>query len=163
VVEVDELRRKRSISARTRLTNYHLRVGQITHDTHVSVGQTIKEQRLDETEIGEGTTVTLIDAKRSAKLSEAAPASETAAYLGLDRNALGLVGWDVYDAVLMPGDLILMMVWKTKADTEVFAKSVKLPEGGRLRHVRVVRDYGLFDRREAPQYYPAVERQRSGA
>jgi hypothetical protein len=63
----------------------------------------------------------------------------------------------------MPADLILMMVWKTKADAEVFAKSVKLPEGGRLRHVRVVRDYGMFDRREAPQYYPAVERQRSGA
>jgi heme-degrading monooxygenase HmoA len=145
------------------LLDYHLRVGQITHDTHVPVGQTIKEQRLDETEIGEGTTVTLIDAKRSAKLSEAAPASETAVYLGLDRNALGLVGWDVYDAVLTPGDLILMMVWKTKADAEVFAKSVKLPEGGRLRHVRVVRDYGMFDRREAPQYYPAVERQRSGA
>jgi hypothetical protein len=38
------------------LLDYHLRVGQITHDTHVPVGQTIKEQRLDETEIGEGTT-----------------------------------------------------------------------------------------------------------
>jgi hypothetical protein len=24
--------------------------------------------------------------------------------------------------------------------------------------VRVVRDYGMFDRREAPQYYPDVER-----
>jgi hypothetical protein len=56
-----------------------------------------------------------------------------------------------------------MMAWRTKADAEAFAKSVKLPEGGRLRHVRVVRDYGMFDRREAPQYYPAVERQRSGA
>ena len=56
-----------------------------------------------------------------------------------------------------------MMAWRTKADPEAFAKSVKLPEGGRLRHVRVVRDYGMFDRREAPQYYPAVERQRSGA
>ena len=60
------------------LLDYHLRVGQITQDTHVPVGQTIKEQRLDETEIGEGTTVTFIDAKRPAKLSEAAPASETA-------------------------------------------------------------------------------------
>ena len=54
-----------------------------------------------------------------------------------------------------------MMTWKTKADPDVFGGSVRLPEGGRLRHVRVVRDYGMFDRREAPQYYPPVER--SGA
>jgi hypothetical protein len=69
-----------------------------------------------------------------------------------------LVGWDVFDAVLSPGDLILMLSWKTKADTEAFGRSAKLPESGRLRHVRVVRDYGMFDRREAPQYYPPVER-----
>ncbi len=31
------------------------------------------------------------------------------------------------------------------------------PEGGRVRRVRVVRDYGMFDRREAPQY-PDVPR-----
>jgi len=29
-----------------------------------------------------------------------------------------------------------------------------LQNGVRLREVRVVRDYGMFDRREAPQYYP---------
>jgi hypothetical protein len=26
----------------------------------------------------------------------------------------------------------------------------------RLRRIRVIRDYGMFDRREAPQYYPEV-------
>lgn len=145
------------------LLDYHLRVGQVTHDTHVPAGQTIGEQRLDETEIGDGTTVTFVDAKRPAQLSEAASASESAAYLGLDQDATGLVGWDVYDAVLRPGDLILMMAWKTVADAEAFAKAIELPEGGRLRRVRVVRDYGMFDRREAPQYYPAVERRCTGA
>lgn len=144
------------------LLDYHLRVGQVTHDTRVPAGQTIEEQRFDETEIGEGTTVTLVDANRPARLSKAVSASETAACLGLDQNAPGLVGWDVYAAVLTPGDLILMMVWKTRTDTEAFAKSMTLPEQGRLRHVRIVRDYGMFDRREAPQYYPAVERQPGG-
>jgi hypothetical protein len=35
-----------------------------------------------------------------------------------------------------------------------------MPRGAKLRHrkVRVVRDYGMFDRREAPQYYPEVQR-----
>ncbi|HEY2533808.1 MAG TPA: antibiotic biosynthesis monooxygenase [Xanthobacteraceae bacterium] len=144
------------------LLDYHLRVGQVTRDSRIPAGQTIEEQRLDETEAGEGTTVTFVDAKRPARLSETASASETAAYLGLDQNAQGLVGWEVYDAVLTPGDLILMTVWKTKAHADAFAKSAKLPEGGRLRHVRIVRDYGMFDRREAPQYYPAAERPRSG-
>jgi hypothetical protein len=54
------------------------------------------------------------------------------------------------------------MVWKTNAEADAFAKFVKSPQGERLRHVRVVRDYGMFDRREAPQYYPAIERERSG-
>ena len=140
------------------LRDYHLRVGQITYDTSVPSGQVIAEQRLDETEIGEGTTVTFIDAKWPGKLSKESSPSEVAAALGLDCSATGLAGWDVYDAVLTPGDMILMMVWKTAANAEAFAKSAALPEGGRLRHVRIIRDYGMFDRREAPQYYPAVER-----
>jgi heme-degrading monooxygenase HmoA len=144
------------------LLDYHLRVGQITHDTDIPSGQRIEEQRLDETEVGEGTTVSFVDAKRPASLLETTNAPETAEYLGLDRKAPGLVSWDVYDAVLTPGDLGLMMVWKTNADAEGLEKSVKLPEGGRLRRVRIVRDYGMFDRREAPQYYPPVERERSG-
>jgi heme-degrading monooxygenase HmoA len=140
------------------LLDYHLRVGQLTHDTRVPSGQVIAEQRLDETEIGAGTTATFIDAKRPTTLGEQAQPSEIASRLGLKPDAAGLVGWDVYDAVLTPGDLILMIVWKTASDASAFAKSAAMPEGGRLRHVRVIRDYGMFDRREAPQYYPAVER-----
>jgi heme-degrading monooxygenase HmoA len=140
------------------LLDYHLRVGQITQDSRVPDGQVIREQRLDETEIGEGTTVTFVDAARPKALHQEAQVSEVAAYLGLDRGASGIVAWDIYDAVLTPGELILMCVWKAQADAEAFARSLKMPEGGRLRHVRVVRDYGMFDRREAPQYYPAVQR-----
>lgn len=140
------------------LLDYHLRVGQVTHDTRVPQGQVLEEQRFDETMVGEGTTVTFIDAKKPGSLSDAAPVLTTATYLGLDRAVPGLVAWDVYDAVLTPGDLILMIVWKTKADAERFVEAVKLPEDGRLRRVRIVRDYGMFDRREAPQYYPALDR-----
>jgi hypothetical protein len=39
------------------LLDYHLRVGQITQDTRVPEGYTLEEQRLDETEVGEGTTI----------------------------------------------------------------------------------------------------------
>src|SRR3954463_15731457 len=44
------------------LRDYHLRVGQITHDTRLPAGYALHEQRLDETEVGQGTTVMLIDA-----------------------------------------------------------------------------------------------------
>jgi hypothetical protein len=42
----------------------HLRVGEITYDTRVPEGYELREPRLDETEVGEGTAITLIDAKQ---------------------------------------------------------------------------------------------------
>jgi heme-degrading monooxygenase HmoA len=136
------------------LLDYHLRVGEITRDTQLPPGCTLAEQRLDETEIGEGTTVTLIDARRPPHSLRQAEAGDFAAWLGLAPPAPGLVAWDVFDAVLTAGDVILMMSWKTGADAQAFESAAALPDGARLRHVRVVRDYGMFDRREAPQYYP---------
>jgi heme-degrading monooxygenase HmoA len=136
------------------LLDYHLRVGQITADTRIPEGFVLAEQRLDETEVGEATTITLIDAKRPEGLEGP---SDLAHYLGLVPDAAGLVTWDVFDAVLTPGNLILLMSWRDKADAEKFETIAGLPEDGRLRRVRIVRDYGKYDRREAPQYYPEVD------
>jgi hypothetical protein len=116
----------------------------------------LAERRLDETQVGEGTTVILVDARRTAQLLETASAVESARYLGLDAAAAGLIGWDVFDAVLTPGDLILLLSWRTSEFAQAFENAVRLLEGARLRRVRVVRDYGMFDRREAPQCYPEV-------
>jgi heme-degrading monooxygenase HmoA len=135
------------------LLDYHLRVGQITRDTRVPEGYTLQEQRLDETEVGQGTTIALIDAKWAADWVNHAKAEEVATWLGLSPDATGLVSWDVFDAVLTPGDIILLMAWKGRADAEAFERRLHLQEGARLRLVRVIRDYGMFDRREAPQYY----------
>ena len=140
------------------LLDYHLRVGQITQDTRVPDGHVLVEQRLDETEVGEGTTVTLIDAKRPTQWTETANPDHISKYLGLIPDGTGLIGWDVFDAVLTPGDLILLMSWRSAENAASFENSLDLPQGGRLRRVRVVRDYGMFDRREAPQYYPDVMR-----
>jgi hypothetical protein len=139
------------------LLDYNLRVGQITHDTEVPAGQAIIKQRLDETEIGVGTTISLIDAEWPAASGDALNAIEISKYLGLPPEDAGLIGWDVFDAVLTPGDVILLMIWKAKEDAGAFTKTNMLPRGGRLRHVRVIRDYGMFDRREAPQHYASVK------
>jgi heme-degrading monooxygenase HmoA len=145
------------------LVDYHLRVGQITQDTRIPKGYVLAEQRLDETEVGEGTTITLIDANRPAQWTETSNATDCSEYLGLNPDAVGMISWDVFDAVLVPGDLILLLSWRTREDAEAFEGTLNLPEGGRLRRVRVVRDYGMFDRREAPQYYPEVTRPEESA
>jgi heme-degrading monooxygenase HmoA len=134
--------------------DYHLRVGQITRDTMLPEGYTLDEQRLDETEAGEGTAVTLIDAKRPPQWVEPAGPHEAAKWLGLAPDAPGLVTWDIFDAVLTPGDIILLLSWKDKTNAEAFESKASMQDGERLRHVRVIRDYGMYDRREAPQYYP---------
>jgi heme-degrading monooxygenase HmoA len=141
------------------LRDYHLRVGQLFQDTRIPDGYALEEQRLDETEVGEGTTVTLIDGQQSADWVKGASAKQVADWLALPNTALGLVSWDVFDSVLTSGDIILMMSWKEHKDAQYFEETASLRDGLRLRHVRVVRDYGMFDRREAPQYYPDAVRQ----
>jgi hypothetical protein len=69
-----------------------------------------------------------------------------------------LVSWDVFDAVLSPGDVILLLSWRDSDAADAFRTAVSLRTDARLRQVRVVRDYGMYDRRENPQYYPEVSR-----
>ena len=138
--------------------DYHLRVGQLTHDTRVPPGYALQEQRLDETEVGDATTVSLIDGKEPLEALKASPPDVVASRLGLIPAAPGLVAWDVFEAVLTPGDVILMISWRDDAAAKSFEASVSMPDDARLRRVRIVRDYAMFDRREAPQYYPPVHR-----
>ncbi len=123
--------------------DYHLRIGEISADTRPS--QPLRQQRLDETDVGAAKTVMLVDATL-----DQAPPRGLAARLGLREDAPGLVAWDVFDAVLNPGDTMLLMSWRDDAAAQAFTA----PSDARVRRVRVIRDYGMFDRREAPQYYP---------
>jgi len=141
--------------------DYRLRVGEVAHDTRPPAGQLIQVQRLDETQVGPATTVTLVDAIRPSDWVEAARPEEVGAALGLAPDAPGLVAWDVFSAVLRPGEVVLMMAWRDHASAEAFEASRPAVEGARLRRVRIVRDYGMFDRREAPQYYPEIPRVRT--
>lgn len=140
------------------LRDYHLRVGQVTSDTSVPAGHTLREQRLDETEIGEGTTITLLNSLRPALWTSESRPEAVAESLGLMFDADGLRSWDVYDGVLTPGDVIAMCVWRDVQTAENFARLRKVVDDVRFRQVRIIRDYGMFDRREAPQYYPDAPR-----
>jgi heme-degrading monooxygenase HmoA len=140
------------------LLDYHLRVGQLTRDTRPPEGIALQEQRLDETETGAGTAILLIDAALSAEWIKESSAEAVARQLGFVTGAPGLAGWDVFDAVLTPGEAMLLTSWRDEAAVKAFEKDLNLSEGTRLRRVRIVRDYGMFDRHEAPQYYPPAPR-----
>jgi heme-degrading monooxygenase HmoA len=142
--------------------DYHLRVGQITTDNLVPDGHVWREQRLDETEIGASKTISIVEAKRPSDLPARAPADEVASRLGLPvaATADGLVDWDVFDAILTPGDLLLLLSWRDAAAAEAGERSGTIPDSARVRRVRIVRDYGMFERGEAPQFYPEVLRRR---
>src|SRR5215469_2417332 len=64
------------------LLDYHLRVGQLTRDTRLPAGYELHEQRLDETEVGEGKALSLIDAKQTAEWVQATQPNEIAQWLG---------------------------------------------------------------------------------
>ena len=138
-------------------SDYHLRVGQVTRDTKIPEGYELDEQRLDVTEVGEGTTVILIDSNRPSEWVKNTSAQDAAKWLGIPSKAEGLVSWDVFDAVLSSGDVILLMSWRDDVQADAFERTISLQDGLRLRRVRVVRDYGMYDRREAPQYFPDVQ------
>jgi heme-degrading monooxygenase HmoA len=135
--------------------DYRFRVGQVTDDTQLPEGQSFEDQRLDETEVGEGTTVTLIGAKRPGQWMDTFNPADCSEYLGLNPYADGIQSWDVYEAALTSGDLLLALVWRDDVAANAFEDTVNLPGGAHARRLRIVRDYGMFDRREAPQYYPA--------
>ena len=139
--------------------DYHMRIGQVVADTRVPAGPTLVEQRLDVTGTGIGSVVTVLDAKRAPDWVKQAGADAVAKSLGFDPKASLVVGWDVFDALMTPGDVIAVVTWENlvTADAEFFEPDVPLPEGVRRRHIRVVRDYGMFDRREAPQYFAEVQ------
>ena len=139
--------------------DYHLRVGEIIADNRPPAGKVLCEQRFDETAA----------AAKLIALSEAAPeglppepdAEAIAARLGeLDTAHSGLVDWDVFESIVRPGRFILLTSWRDAAAAEA-----SLQGGADIRHrrVRVIRDYGMFDRAEAPQYYPPVDRERPGS
>lgn len=147
-------------AARDRVfADYRLRIGQIVSDNQLPAGQILQEQRLDVTETGRGTAVTLLDAACSPERLKQTDAEGVAKSLGIDTGAPGLVSWDVFEALLTPGDVIVVATWRDHAAVEAFARDAAIADRLRQRSIRIVREYGMFDRREAPQYFEAVQHQ----
>ena len=139
--------------------DYHLRVGEVTADTQAPEGQGLRQERFDTTTVGNAHVITITEAPPDV----AAPSPD--AYDGVD----GLVDLERYEGITVPGKALILASWRDEAALAAWQESQLHPAPAvsdpvvRFRAVRIIRDYGMRDRREAPQYYPAVEPAASSA
>ena len=134
--------------------DYTLRTGQLMRDTDLPEGCMLCEQRLDETVAGAGNTALLVDTTQAALVPTTHDAVEKASHFGLGLDAAGLTSWDIYEAVLAPGHFLMRTVWHDQAAAEAFETTGAFPDDTRVRQIRIIRFYSMYDRPEAPQYYP---------
>jgi heme-degrading monooxygenase HmoA len=142
--------------------DYHLSVGEITHDSDPPDGLRVVEQRFDATEIGDAkvATVTELEPTHDSALGAG---DGLLAQLGLATGRGGLLDAEPFESIYHPGKLVLLALWR---DADAGAWRPARPAGAksmRHRRVRIIRDYGMFDRREAPQYYREVVRPQRAA
>jgi heme-degrading monooxygenase HmoA len=137
--------------------DYHLRVGDVTADTDPPKDVPIQERRFDETEVGRAKVATYTEITPRNGATVADPPNLLPARLGLDLTNGAIVAHDVWASIYNPGKMALLVAWTdAKAASLWTPKTIEGTETLRHRRVRVVRDYGRFDRREAPQYYRDV-------
>lgn len=136
--------------------DYHLRVGEVVVDTAPPAGIPVLEQRLDETETAAAkfATLTEVEPAPDAKID----GSKLASDIGLHPSRAGLVDHDVFASIYNEGKLTLLASWRDRGAAEAFCPQPFTGVAIRNRVVRVVRDYGMFDRRESPQFYPEARR-----
>ena len=111
------------------LRDYHLRVGEVTAEN----GASLPQSRFDETETGTSRVVSILEEPDA----DAAP------------TAPGLTDSDLFDGITVEGSRLLLLGWRDRVALDAW--------GGQpatlRRDVRVIRDYGMRDRAEAPQYH----------
>ncbi len=136
-----------------------MRVGEVSADSRPSMGLKIDAQRVDETEVGLAKTCTITEVSPSSKSTPDPQFNLVLARLHLDSGADGLLDSEVFESIMSPGKLLILGSWRDKSAAGSWTPML-FATAGEVRHreVRVIRDYGMFERREAPQCYPMVER-----
>jgi heme-degrading monooxygenase HmoA len=144
-------------------SDYHLRVCEVTADTHPPRDLQVIEQRFDTTQTGSAKALAITEVSPTPEATFAAYPDLLTSRLGLEVQAEGLVEYDAFESITNPGKMLLLTSWQTAADAARWSPSAFAGVAA-LRHrcVRNVRDYGLFERREAAQYFPDVDRASRG-
>jgi heme-degrading monooxygenase HmoA len=136
--------------------DYHLRVGEITADTGRPTDEMLRQERFDETETG-AAKFAVITERPIVGMPEHPELADMVIRLGapaLGRTD-GLVAWDGFSQLGERDLFLLLTSWRDAGAADLWL-ATQSDNGGRHRRVRIIRDYGMFDRREAPQYFPPV-------
>ncbi len=115
--------------------DYHLRVGEVLSG---SDQDSVPWSRLDVTEVG---------AARAVIVSEAPPGED----LSFPESSVDMLDAESYSGITTTGKPLLLTCWRSDAPARAWIE--RQPEGARHRHIRVIRDYGMHNRAEAPQYF----------
>lgn len=118
--------------------DYRLRIGEVVTDTDVG---DLPQTRLDTTEVGAAKTATVTEGEPGGPPIES-PSSPM------------LMDAECYTPINTEGARILVASWHADDAAAEFCEHRSL--SGRSLQVRVIREYGMHERREAPQYYPEV-------
>ena len=135
-------------------SDYRLRVGEIAADTQGDAR--LEQQRFDTTEVGSAKLVTITDIVPG---KESVPAASVLlSRLALDGTAAEIADYDLFESIYTPGRFVFLVSWRDTAAAQAWDPLAAQPIAVRQRHVRIIRDYGMFERAEAPQFYADVTR-----
>ncbi len=128
--------------------DYHLRVGEVLSD---SDRDGLPHSRVNVTKVGLAPAVTV---------SEAPPGEdrcfpESANPLGSESSA-DMLDAESYGSITTPSKRLLLASWRSEDAAGAWIEHQS--EGARHRHIRVIRDYGMHSREEAPQYFADTQR-----
>ncbi len=128
--------------------DYRLRVGEIMDDSDLP--GSLPQQRFDTTAKGDARVVSV------SEFHTQAPVENAVAALGLELDAAGLLSQETFKSLTTPDKWVLLAGWKDEAAAAAWQPHINPPGSLRHRRVRIIRDYGLHDRSEAPQLFPPV-------
>ena len=129
----------------------HLRVGEVVADSGLAPDAALPQHRFDETEVGVAKYVTLTEFAAGLGVEAADLGTE----VGPPRDAPGVVEQQSFVGITDPKKRLLLVGCRDAVAARHWQPAPPAT-GRRQRMVRIIRDYGLRDRREAPQYHPPV-------
>jgi heme-degrading monooxygenase HmoA len=138
--------------------DYHLRIGEVIFNSALVKDAPLLQHRFDETDVGLAKFVTLNEITPRDGTNFGQEIDLPPRRIGFDAKAPGFVNFDVFASIYNLGKMVLLSFWRdAKAADTWRPRKINAIDNLRHRMIRIVRDYGRFDRREAPQYYPDVE------
>ena len=139
--------------------DYRLRVGEVTFDSDAAPPVPNAQQRFDETQASPAKVVSSIELTFANEAERvAAVAHQIAALEAISGSAAAPIEFDAFDSIYQPTKACLLLSWRSAGDAQAWRHDrAAAPIVERRRIVRVIRDYGMRRREEAPQYHPAVD------